>query len=292
MSIFTQNFHQDFQTASTAHSLFNARLLAIASKLAYENAETVKTVTRSWGFDENRFLFLDRSGTQGFVACSDTLCLLAFRGTTSVNDWLFNIHVRLDGNLHSGFHAAYNAVRMDLHNHLNAHVAPKGIPLWITGHSLGGALARIAAMNLLDSGIATPRGVYTFGQPRTGNAAFIRECAAKLNGLTFRYVHAEDIVPRVPSHIEADLDFVSENLLKLIPGLENLDFGYSHDNARFFIPKNGKAAQEPDSDPKFDRAKLARIMKLIASLKVAAATRLAPVEVQDHHIDRYIEGCQ
>ncbi len=71
-------------------------------------------------------------------------------------------------------------------------------PLWITGHSLGGALALLAAWRLQRSFIPVHQ-VYTFGAPMIGNAvaaeAFHEEFANKI----FRFVDEEDLVPLLPA---------------------------------------------------------------------------------------------
>jgi triacylglycerol lipase len=73
--------------------------------------------------------------------------------------------------------------------------------LWLTGHSLGGALAMLAANELFsraERGAAPIAGVYTFGQPRVGNAGFRDAYDTLLKGRTFRIVHGDDVVPRIP----------------------------------------------------------------------------------------------
>jgi hypothetical protein len=69
--------------------------------------------------------------------------------------------------------------------------------IWITGHSLGGALGMLFAWRMRRN--FTPAGVYTFGQPRIGDRAFSDAYEALgLKSLTWRVVHAADVVPRVP----------------------------------------------------------------------------------------------
>jgi feruloyl esterase len=69
-------------------------------------------------------------------------------------------------------------------------------PVTVTGHSLGGSLASLAAMSLAGSGINAT--TYTFGQPRTGNPAyadFVDQTAPA--GRMFRVTHGNDGVPQV-----------------------------------------------------------------------------------------------
>ncbi|KAJ7562907.1 hypothetical protein O6H91_03G088600 [Diphasiastrum complanatum] len=85
-----------------------------------------------------------------------------------------------------------------LHSHKNA-------KLFITGHSLGGALATLFTAMLFsckeDAVAERIAAVYTFGQPRAGNQQFANYMDAKLNTPICRYfrvVYSDDIVPRVP----------------------------------------------------------------------------------------------
>ncbi|XXX79590.1 lipase family protein [Sorangium sp. So ce134] len=75
--------------------------------------------------------------------------------------------------------------------------------LYITGHSLGGALAVVAAALLhvdpsLDGIRRQLRGVYTFGQPMVGRADFTRRFDKEFGAKLFRHVYGRDIVPRLP----------------------------------------------------------------------------------------------
>jgi hypothetical protein len=75
--------------------------------------------------------------------------------------------------------------------------------LYITGHSLGGALAILAAAQIhrdpqLDNLKGKLRGVYTFGAPMVGDEDFARAFEEPLKDLLFNHVYGHDIVPRLP----------------------------------------------------------------------------------------------
>ncbi|WP_438022425.1 lipase family protein [Sorangium sp. So ce233] len=75
--------------------------------------------------------------------------------------------------------------------------------LYITGHSLGAAMAVLAAARLFTDGKYGDvrrflRGVYTFGQPMVGDAAFAARAEELFGDRFFRFVYANDIVPRLP----------------------------------------------------------------------------------------------
>jgi len=65
--------------------------------------------------------------------------------------------------------------------------------LYITGHSLGGAMATICASRMVARGIVVS-GLYTFGSPRVGDAEFV----AHLGTTHFRFVNNNDIVTKAP----------------------------------------------------------------------------------------------
>jgi subtilisin family serine protease/pimeloyl-ACP methyl ester carboxylesterase len=187
---------------SDGFSWKRALTLVTASKLAYENGDVVvNAVTKSWGFSECRTI--DVNETQAFVASSSDVVILSFRGTESLGDWLGNLRLlsssRRYGKVHSGFLAGYLLARAEIAAALQqAGAADK--PLFITGHSLGGALAAIFAAE--DWETFNVSGIYTFGQPRTGKAGFRSFIDSKYPYRYFRFVNDDDVVPRVPPGYE------------------------------------------------------------------------------------------
>ena len=141
----------------------------------------------------------DCKGTQAILLSYDGHIILAFRGTEpkSIRD------IRADANgvlidcpmtkglVHKGFNDAYELVANDIQNKINEEVH-RDKSLFITGHSLGGALATIAAKRLHHkAGIAA---CYTFGSPRVGNKEWI--CGLKTP--IYRVVNAADAVTMLP----------------------------------------------------------------------------------------------
>ncbi|RNC44267.1 lipase, partial [Trypanosoma cruzi] len=85
-------------------------------------------------------------------------------------------------------------------------VAGKGIEgILITGHSLGGAMATLAAANFMSQNSLFTSALkvllYTFGQPRVGNEAFVNWLLASFcrgGHESYRVTHKRDVVPHVP----------------------------------------------------------------------------------------------
>uniref|UniRef100_A0A915EQ67 Fungal lipase-like domain-containing protein n=1 Tax=Ditylenchus dipsaci TaxID=166011 RepID=A0A915EQ67_9BILA len=153
----------------------------------------------------------------GFTAIShaDNAIIVAFRGTSAfiqlmvetsttileeqvvspiggkVGCYFANVFERLWFN---------NTMGQDFKTLLNSY---PNYDLWLTGHSLGGALASLAAAQIVADGKfdVSKIKLYTFGQPRTGDNDFADAFDAHLpENTTFRITHARDPVPHMPPH--------------------------------------------------------------------------------------------
>ena len=114
----------------------------MASELSYRPAAEVQLRARAWGFQDCRFV--QAGAAQGFVASTASLVLVAFRGTESTADWLSNLNVHPQdvaglGRVHAGFWGQFSALRPQLEVFLQPR---RSLPLLVTGHSLGGAIAK------------------------------------------------------------------------------------------------------------------------------------------------------
>ncbi|KAJ7563420.1 hypothetical protein O6H91_03G109400 [Diphasiastrum complanatum] len=97
---------------------------------------------------------------------------------------------------------AYDKLTAAIKRLLTSH---KDAKIFITGHSLGGALATVFTAMLYiykeDAIAERISAVYTFGQPRVGNEKFANYMEGKLNTPVYRYfrvVYSDDIVARIP----------------------------------------------------------------------------------------------
>lgn len=117
------------------------------------------------------------------IVSSKDLIIIVFRGTDNMNsfraedfdpgEWIGTnanfFQTPAAGNLqgtkiHQGFLTCYTLIRNELISFLNQQNA-RDKNVWITGHSLGGAMATIAGVDLKGSGFPV-RGVYTYAAPR------------------------------------------------------------------------------------------------------------------------------
>ncbi|TDL19369.1 alpha/beta-hydrolase [Rickenella mellea] len=123
----------------------------------------------------------------GFIARDDTRkeIIVSFRGSFSTSDFGTDAEIILipfsspgvsaskSVLAHTGFLTAYNSVASNIISTVKAQLAAHpGYTLVSTGHSLGGALASLGGLSLKSNFPGSSVRMFTFGQPRTGNAAY------------------------------------------------------------------------------------------------------------------------
>jgi predicted lipase len=152
------------------------------------------------------------SGTDAFVGIHESeQFLIAFRGTDDIKAAITDLrfgkkkipyeNVKSKIRVHNGFIDAYKEIRGDIHDLYQKN--PKNIVL-ITGHSLGGALATLCAVDMQynfqneeTTNMITTLQCITFGSPRVGNGAFTNSYNRRVPR-TFRVVNRDDIITRIP----------------------------------------------------------------------------------------------
>jgi hypothetical protein len=185
-----------------------ARAMMWMSQLAYEVRHAhhkIEPVLARWGLQplaliaDGKVPGLPLSSTRGIVATGRGATIVSFAGTDPVAfaNWItnFNLGARAR-DVHRGFEDAIGTVWTELSSALTPAAVAR--PLFIAGHSLGGALAIIAAERLLRERQVIAS-VYTFGAPRVGSSAFAESYnACGLGDRSFRVIHGLDIVPSLP----------------------------------------------------------------------------------------------
>lgn len=218
-----------------------ARRLADYSDKAYSNATATDRATDA----------------QALVTMTHDGVVVAFRGSSSPADFMQDgkfemaplMYLRHDSaqpcsaRIHQGFAEDWSALELAVVSQVKTQLAalrrvtanPK---IYITGHSLGGALAILCAWALNRQHLPV-RAVYTFGQPRVGNKAFRdlynfepiiaadgdvhSPCFARLGDITFHVINANDPVPLLPP----------------------LGFGYRDEGNEIFLPRHSGYALNP-----------------------------------------------
>jgi triacylglycerol lipase len=228
------NFQADikkFDYKTTIYNGENALLLADCAKLAYKEKESIEQVIRDQ-LQFNNFEFFDNNGTQAFIAGNDNMIIIAFRGTEmKVKDFLADAKLKLEpgpkGKVHRGFHGALHEVwgeslgDKDMRQCIEK-FQDKQQSIWFCGHSLGAALATLAAAEYVLTDKKTANGVYTIGQPRVGNFTFASAFDVELAKQCFRFVNNNDVVTRIPlpspilqyTHVGRQLYINSDGILQ------------------------------------------------------------------------------
>ena len=140
----------------------------------------------------------DWEDVQAFLAVNpEQMAVLAFRGTANAADWKIDLNavtVPMDGfpdvRVHEGFWKAFGDQRQKIKDDVDLHV-PSTLGLYITGHSLGGALAQIASAVLERDNLAA---CYTYGSPRVASKGFDIDVKCP----NYRLINHWDLVPGVP----------------------------------------------------------------------------------------------
>ncbi len=259
--------------------------LVNSCQLAYKAEDAVRF---TWGEEPGiDVLQVFSSGpTQGYVVEGAGFVLCAFRGTDTLGDWFTNIGTaklqRPYGTVHRGFFVAYARVERLVRGYAGR-AKERGKVFWLTGHSLGGALAQIAAQEIANSyGRA---GLCTFGQPRTVNADANRRLTGSLEFSYHRVVNSEDLVTRVPPNFGH-----TGRLIHFDP------MGRPRNALGAAIESEGTSEPLPMGEAEFERRK-AQIRTLRAGIMAAEIAELSAgpdgamaLEDPDRVLDATIEG--
>ncbi len=215
-----------FDDSVPADSPVNSLALGTLALLAYSGSDGIRTFLAQHGFPGDAH-FLTGDNTFGFAAqlgVSGPL-FISYRGTepTMLAEVAADLNYAqlelngLPGTVHGGFGRAFSSVRKDTEDALKAF---PDATCYFTGHSLGGAIAVLAAAAFRDRAAA----VCTYGQPRVGDTVFSGAYDQELGEMTFRFVNNYDIIPHVPPvKLPASPSFprdIPESFNNLLSGIE------------------------------------------------------------------------
>ena len=222
-----------------------AHALATCSGYAYSDGATVAMIMARMGLEENRCVELATTVDAMFIRSTvfvvqsgdGRLVIVCYRGTEPANvvNWLTDVDINparvalgfpgapAEFDVHGGFYRNVRATRFEVIATLQRalegrSIRPDGGPvanpceaLYITGHSLGGALAALLAVMVVTEPAYRPlaerlKAVYTYGQPIIGSPALAQACEADrfLSRNVIRYVYGNDVVTRLPPKATGD----------------------------------------------------------------------------------------
>jgi len=153
----------------------------------------------------------DNNGNPSLIP-NNRAAILAFRGTEPMRlmNWLTDGDTMkypfCGGMVHSGFFHNVEALWADIADVVDTAVKNGLQELYITGHSLGGAMAVLTAAKIFDKSVpghcteqwrSKVRGIYTYGQPMVGDLDF-EKASGSFSDFLYRHVYANDMVPCLP----------------------------------------------------------------------------------------------
>lgn len=244
--------------------------------------------------------------TQAFLAKltlndRDPMMVLAFRGTeikkaadirSDVSANPMAIGPEGGGRqVHSGFYNAFAPVQALVQRSLEKPEV-KGLPLYITGHSLGGALAIVATYCISNDSVGA---CYTFGGPRVGNLAFGQSIKTPI----YRIVNAADLVPRLPPTYLIEVLTLLLRWLPIIPYnvkiaefLERFRHYRHYGDQRYMTGATRKEPQQKDIPATYPGMQLlanpSQWSRWVWLYRRLVAT-MGSAGLHDHSIDTYVE---
>lgn len=176
-------------------SVATAAVMAAFAELAYSSSIGLGTLQPRPG--HGYLTIFERGGVFAYLLRRDDAAILAFRGTADFADWQIDLNAvprampgRPGIRVHCGFWDAWASVAPEISAAIAA--LPPALPVYITGHSLGGALAQVGAAALDHN--PNLAACYTFGSPRVADQGFDALVACP----HYRVVDNWDLVPSVP----------------------------------------------------------------------------------------------
>jgi triacylglycerol lipase len=243
-----------FQPQANELSWPNAWWLAECALLAYQPPGIATPLFSRAGFTHAQPLADPGQQLQCYVLERPEAIVIAFRGTVipgktlssvpeALKNWATNFGIGQDDmphrpteKVHRGFLKGAIALLAQIQPHLTQLLGKPTKPVWLTGHSLGGALATVTGALLTQAqpmGKALqPQGIYVFGCPRIGNTSFAKNYPAPL----WRFANQTDLVPRVPLH-------TAGSLLAALPWVDD----YAHAGQSVYVDTtlNAQIGTEP-----------------------------------------------
>jgi hypothetical protein len=213
--------------------------MAKLSHIVYQSPVEVKKELNRLGFE---FEVCIDTSMVAYILKGKNVTVLVFRGTDDSFDWVNNLrhstYTMPEGGMHQGFWSGYVPLGRQIDICLDQ---DKANPVWITGHSLGGAMAALCAFDRVVRQKKEIAGVVTFGQPRFADVKLVELLNRQIDGKYMRVVNAKDGVPRMPNNLKYSgslLWFSPEGIKREIPDMRMMAAG-----------PNGKAPEDESIEP-------------------------------------------
>lgn len=179
----------------------------LVTELKYPLGKTGNVNGINFDIDVKRQLTIKKKNNAempiGFIARRANDVFIVFRGTKTAKEWIKNFNMGLTdylvsdyGEVHDGFLQTYSFARDSIIEGLK--VLEEKTRVFVTGHSLGAALATLAAPDIENNMVRKINGIYTFGSPRVGNAKFSISYNKEFGKKSFRIANSSDLVTSIP----------------------------------------------------------------------------------------------
>lgn len=169
--------------------------MAQLAQVAYHDGKVAKPIVKKMGYTGHKFF--DNDGAQCHAVWNETEFVLAFRGTEpdELSDVLADLNAiprgaMTYGLVHSGFRGECDKLWDGVKEVFEKR--GQGKTFYITGHSLGAAIATIATSRFEE--FTKVEQLTTFGSPRVGTRSFVRNISTP----HMRFVNNNDVVTKVP----------------------------------------------------------------------------------------------
>ena len=192
---------------SNAYWMAKLSTLVYITKEAENKAPDESSILKELKNEDTRFQKVhpyNNKSSQAILVEHDQFLCMAFRGTDEIRDWFDNIDIQKRSELFGVFHEGFWEATQDIwakiyRDYLHAYKEDRR-PLFLTGHSLGGAMATIAAAKMVHEDIPFTS-VYTFGQPRAMDRETGRKFNTECKDRFYRFCNDKDIVTRIPARL-------------------------------------------------------------------------------------------
>lgn len=280
--------------------------LRLSGKARGRTPESARIVLRSilsaGNFTLLGMIHNEETDVEGFVAKSrargQEMIVVCFSGTSGRHDWMLNLAAEktrvtsrnterpeILGYVHKGYDRGVTSVARQIMGYVDR---DKSLPIFVTGHSSGGALATLATWYLNKDRLAA---CYTFGAPRVGDSGLLERFHTPI----YRVVNGADPVPLIPPRhaiVEWAVSFL-ESVNRLNPWRRDLSSlrtkygGYVHYGEQHYLTicQPDPSGAYPDLQIRTNISEPARILRFIS--RVTAFESIAFRVHKYHKISEY-----